>query len=123
MTSPGNPPLMKVRKRGPATAAMYVIDARHYLDDKGDIAPERGPARKMADFVTSVIAHASDFDRPGGTPGPVCFRCHKRDNRRVDTGMAEDDAVVWHCEACGTAGRISNWQGTFWDLGRSAPSD
>jgi hypothetical protein len=40
--------------------AMYVIDARHYLDDKGNIAPGRGAARKMADFVTSVIAHASD---------------------------------------------------------------
>ena len=42
---------------------MYVIDTRHYLDDKGDIGPEKGPARNMADFVTSVIAHASDFDR------------------------------------------------------------
>jgi hypothetical protein len=55
---------------------MYVIDARHYLDDRGAIAPERGPARKMADFITSVIAHASDFDRPDGIPGPVCFRWH-----------------------------------------------
>lgn len=43
---------------------MYVIDARHYLNDKGDIAVERRPASKMADFVTSAIAHASDFDRP-----------------------------------------------------------
>jgi hypothetical protein len=114
---------MNMRQRGPAIAAMYVIDAKHHLDDKGDIAPERGPARKMADFVTSVIAHASNFDRPDGTPGPVCFRCGKRDNRCVDTGIAEDDAVVWHCPACGTEGRISNWQGTFWDLSRSAPSD
>jgi hypothetical protein len=102
---------------------MYMIDAGHYLDDKGDIAPKRGPARRMADFVTSVIAHASDFDRPDGSPGPVCFRCRKRDNRCVDTGIAEDDTVVWHCPACGTEGRISNWQGTFWDLDRSAPSD
>jgi hypothetical protein len=102
---------------------MYVIDARHYLDDRGAIAPERGPARKMADFVTSVIAHASDFDRRDSTPGPVCFRCRKRDDRRVDTGIAKDEAVVWHCPTCGTEGHISNWQGTFWDLSRSAPSD
>jgi hypothetical protein len=123
MTSPGNPPLMKMKQRGPATAAMYVIDARHYLDDKGNIAPKRGPARKLAEFVTSVIAHACDLDRPDGTPGPPCFRCRKRDNRRVDTGIGEDDAVVWRCPACGTEGRISNWQGTFWDLSRSASAD
>ena len=50
---------------------MYVIDLTHDLDAKAAIAPERGPARKMAVFITSVIAHASDFDRPEGTPGPV----------------------------------------------------
>jgi hypothetical protein len=47
---------------------MDVIDVRHYLNDKGDIAVEQGPGRKTAEFVTSVIAHASDFDRPEGTP-------------------------------------------------------
>jgi Zn ribbon nucleic-acid-binding protein len=101
---------------------MYLIDARHFLDDKGDIAPERGPARKMADFVTSVIAHASNVDRFDDTAGPVCFRCRKRDNRCVDTGIAEDGVLVWHCSACGTQGRISNWQRTFWDQSHSAPS-
>ena len=102
---------------------MYVIDVTHYLNDKGDIAPERGAARRMAEFVTSVIAHASDFDRPDDAAGPLCFRCRKRDNRRVDTGVAEDDAVVWYCPACGTQGHISNWQGTFWDLSRGVSSD
>ena len=45
------PPLMKMRQRGPATAAMYVIDAGHYLDDNDEIAPKRGPARKLAELV------------------------------------------------------------------------
>ena len=102
---------------------MYVIDALHYLNDKGDIGPEKGPARKMADFITSVIAHASDFDRPGGTPGPVCFKCRKRNNHRVDTFMSDDDAVVWYCPACHTEGRISNWHGTFWDLSHGMSAD
>ena len=100
---------------------MYVIDARHFLNDKGDIGPERGPGRKMADFVTAVIAHESNFDRPD-SPGPVCFKCRKRDQRVVETGITEDDVVVWHCPACGTEGRISNWQGTFWDLSQGGPS-
>lgn len=101
---------------------MYAIDARHFLNDKGDIGPECGPARKMADFITSVIAHASDFDRPDNTPGPACFKCRKRDNRRVDTAITDDRVVVWHCAACDTEGRISKWQGTFWDLSRGMPS-
>ena len=102
---------------------VYVIDSRHYLDDKGDIGPAKGPVRKMADFITSVIAHASDFDRPESTPGPVCFKCRKRDNHRVDTGMTDDDVVAWYCPACRTEGLISNWQGTFWDISHGMPSD
>ncbi len=74
---------------------MYVIDLTHYLDPKGTIAPERGPAR---------------------------FKCRKRDHRIVETGITEDDVVVWRCLACGTEGRISNWQETFWDLSQGTPS-
>ena len=90
-----------------------MIDTRHYLDDKGGIGPEKGPARKVADFITWVVAHASYFDCPGSMSEPVWFKCRKRDNRRVNTGMTDDDTVVWYCPACGTEGRISNWQGTF----------
>ena len=102
---------------------MYVIDLTHYLDSKGAIAPERGPARKMADFPTAVVARASDLDRPEDAPGRLCFKCRMRDQRVVETGMTEDDVVVWRCGACGTEGRISNWQGTLWDLSHGAPSN
>ena len=102
---------------------MYVIDVRHYLNDKGDIAVKRGPARKMVDFVTAVIAHASDFDRPEEAPGPTCFKCRQRDDRRVETGMADDEIVVWCCPACVTHARISGWQGTFCDDSQGMPSD
>jgi len=101
---------------------VYVIDLTHYLDPKGAIAPERGPARKFADFVTAVVAHATDFDRPDGTPGPLCFRCRKRDQRFVETGLTDDNLVVWRCLACGTHGQVSNWQGSFWDLSTGSPS-
>lgn len=101
---------------------MYVIDITHYLDAKGCIAPERGPARKMASFLSAVVAHASDFDRFDDLPGPVCFKCRKRDDRHGETGITEDDTVVWRCLACGTEGQISNWQDTFWDLSYGTPS-
>jgi hypothetical protein len=101
---------------------VYVIDLTHYLDPKGAIAPERGPARKFADFVTAVVAHATDVDRPDDTPGPPCFKCRKRDRRFVETGLADDNLVVWRCLACGTDGQVSNWQGSFWDLSTGSPS-
>ena len=33
---------------------MYVINLTHFLDAKGAIAPERGSARKMADFLSAT---------------------------------------------------------------------
>lgn len=101
---------------------MHVIDLTHYLDGKGCIAPERGPARKMANFLTMVVAHASDFDRADDTPGPACFKCRSRDDCQVETGMTEDETIVWRCPACGTEGLISNWHETFWDLSHGIPS-
>ena len=98
---------------------MYVIDARHFINDKGDIGPERGSGRKMADFVTAVIAHESDVDRPDA-PGPVCLKCRKCP---VDTVMSDTDAILWRCPRCSTEGSVSNWQGTFWDLSQGSPSD
>lgn len=38
----------------------------------------------------------------------TCFKCHKRDLRTVDSAIIEDDRVVWHCMACGTARQMSN---------------
>ncbi len=117
---------------------MYVIDLTHYLDERGAIAPEHGPARKFADFVTAVVAHASDFDRAHDAPGPLCFKCRKRDRRRVETGFAFSEVgeegggsnegsqepllVTWHCPTCGTKGQVPNWQGTFWDLSFGTPT-
>ncbi len=87
---------------------IYSIDLTHYLGDTGLIEPKRGPARKMAEFLTAVVAHASDFDRPEEIPGPVCFKCRKRDKHIVDTGINDDWAVVWQCLACDTQGRITS---------------
>ena len=58
-----------------------------------DIGPAKGPARKMAEFITLAIADTSDFDRPDTAPGPACFKCRKRDNHRVATAMPDDDSA------------------------------
>lgn len=102
---------------------MYVIDLTHYLDHKGAIAPERGPARRFADFITAVVAHATDVDRMNDVPGPLCFKCRKPDRIAVETCFTEDERVAWICARCGTQGLISNWEGSFWDLLSGRPSD
>ena len=91
---------------------MYITDARHFLDDKGAMAPLRGPAKTMADFHAGVIAYATDFDDTGVSL-PRCFKCKKG---TVEAALAQDDAIVWHCPHCQAEGRMSNWQGTLWDL-------
>jgi hypothetical protein len=77
----------------------------------------------MADVLTPVVAHASDGDRSNDTPGPICFKCRKCDQRAVETGVTEDDIVVWRCLTCGAEGQISSWQGTIWDVNQGTPSD
>ena len=98
---------------------MYITDARHFLDDKGAIAPSLGPARAMAEFHGGVIAYSTDFDDVGVLL-PRCFKCK---TGTVRSELAQDDAINWHCPGCHAEGRISNWQGTLWDLSdRPAPA-
>ena len=91
---------------------MYITDARHFLDDKGAIAPLRGPARAMAELHAGVIAYATNFDE-SGVPAPACIKCRKSPTEAI---IAPDEAIVWSCVRCGAEGRISHWQGTLWDL-------
>jgi len=98
-----------------------VIDLTHCLDSTGATASARGAARKLADFLTGVVAPASDFDRPEDAPGAICFKCRNRDQRVVETSITEDDLVAWRCFACDIEGHISNWQRTFWDLSQGTP--
>lgn len=39
----------------------YIISLDHYLDEKGSIALEIRPTRKIAAFATKVVAQASNI--------------------------------------------------------------
>ena len=99
----------------------YVIDLRHWLDERGALAQTQGRAQRLAEFTAAVVAHESNFDRDRDLPGPLCFKCRRRVARPVNTDMTEDDVIRWHCVTCGTQGQVSNWQNTFWDLSCAAP--
>ena len=92
--------------------AMYITDTRHFLDEKGAMGPQGGAAKAMAEFHASAIAYATDFDDTG-LVAPTCFKCKKGP---VEPIIAQDDAIYWSCPRCKAEGRISNRQGTLWDL-------
>lgn len=100
---------------------MYVISLDHYLDDKGAIAIDRGPARKIADFATAAVSYATNPRRPSDAKRPTCFECRKPANSEVDIRLTPDSLVVWRCNTCGCQGQISNWRRTFWDLSSGIP--
>ena len=91
---------------------MYVTDLTHFLDGSGAIAPIKGAARAMAQFLVDVVAHATD-ESDASLTAPTCFKCKKGP---VTAVRAADDAVVGKCPKCWAEGRISKWQGTLWDL-------
>jgi hypothetical protein len=92
--------------------AMYITDLKHFLDQSGAIGPVKGPARAMAQFQVDAVAHAS-HSASDAPPAPKCFKCKKA---VVEAALAVDKAVVWVCPKCRIEGRISNWQGSLWDL-------
>ena len=96
---------------------MYITDLTHFLDAAGAIGPVKGPARAMAQFHVEVVAHASDATE-NPPSAPRCFKCKKG---AVEADRVHDGAILWVCPLCRTEGRISNWQGSLWDL-RDRPS-
>jgi hypothetical protein len=89
---------------------MYITDATHFLDEKGAIGPQHGPGRKMADFLGTVIV-AATLQAAGQKP-PVCFKCAGS----VKAHAAASGVIEWQCAGCGESGRITNWEGTLWDM-------
>ncbi len=108
---------MRINTAGPAIIrkgliTMYITDLKHFLDANGAIAPIKGPAREMAQFLVDVTGAASSQSADAPL-APSCFKCKKE---TVDASVAADAAIIWFCPRCQAEGRISNWQATLWDL-------
>lgn len=99
---------------GPArTTTVYITDATHFLDAKGAIGPQRGPGRKLAEFLGSVIVAATLPNQ--GAARPACTKC----SAPIETAVGASDDIQWRCSDCAEAGRISNWRHTLWDMTKS----
>ncbi len=102
-----------------AVGDTWITDLTHFLDEDGRIAPESGPARRLAEHLTSIVTMVS---RPEiVVPNAYRVRCRRHPKRKPCSGEIEGDldpetnVVLWWCPECGDNGYIRNWQGTSWD--------
>lgn len=91
-----------------------------FLNANGEIAAQSGPARRLAEHITAIVAMAS---RPEQIPLPEYkVQCRRRPGRKPCQGTIEayfdheDERIMWWCPVCDDCGYISNWQGSMWDL-------
>jgi hypothetical protein len=100
-------------------ARTYMTDLTHILTKEGAIAPMSGAARRLAEFLGSVVVDATSLEFVHEQGKSV--KCRRRPGRKPCSGKIETDlepetdAIVWWCPACGENGTISNWKGTLWD--------
>ena len=97
----------------------WVMDLRHLTNEQGAIPPHLpGPARKLVEYLGSIVAAASEPLR--GETTAVVVQCRRRPGRRrclgvLHYGIQADTRVVWECPECGDNGFIAHWEGTAWD--------
>lgn len=98
----------------------WYVNLNIFLDESGAIAVSTGPARKLAEHITAIVAMAS---RPEIIPlQEYQVRCRRRPGRKPCPGIIEadfdpeDERIVWWCPVCEDNGFISNWKGSMWDL-------
>jgi hypothetical protein len=85
------------------------------LADNGTIAAYSLRGLGLAKYWTEIVAQASNYD------APTTLRCRRRPGRRPCAGLltlffdVDTFDVLWFCPVCDDNGRISGWEGTFWD--------
>lgn len=98
----------------------WITDLTHFLDETGQIALEAGPARRLAEHITAIVAMAS-LPEPI-IPSEYRVRCRRCPGRKPCAGFIEadldpeTDEIVWWCVKCDDKGYIRNWKGSMWDL-------
>lgn len=98
----------------------WITDLTDFLNEDGTILPSSGAARRLVDYMVSIVSVASTpFSL---TQKPSIVRCRRRPNRKPCRGEIgidldpETEEVVWWCPVCGDNGCIKNWKGSLWDF-------
>ncbi|MFC2165403.1 hypothetical protein ACFLT2_10470 [Acidobacteriota bacterium] len=93
----------------------------HFLSEDGALPADLpGPARKLAEFICSLVQSVTSHAFEALVPTGVC--CRRRPKRKPCTGEVfaflneETDAIQWNCFTCGDNGFIYDWENTKWDM-------
>jgi hypothetical protein len=97
----------------------WITDLTHFLAPDGSVAPQNGPAKRLADYLTRIVVDATvpiEMDSRS-----TVVRCRRRPGRRPCVGEIETDIdsetedIDWWCSVCGEQGSISHWKDSLWD--------
>jgi hypothetical protein len=98
----------------------WVTDIRHYLDDNEELIQEPGPARRLGEYLCTIIEEVTASTRnKGGWETEV--RCRRRPHHKLCEGNIvagfdeTDPTITWFCPFCEDNGFITGWQETQWD--------
>lgn len=93
----------------------------YFLDKNGEFPSDLpGPARKLAEFICSIVKAVTGHAFETLVRTGVC--CRRRPQRKPCKGEIfaflneETKAIQWDCAVCGDNGFIYDWEGTNWDM-------
>ncbi|MGB6866228.1 MAG: hypothetical protein WBE11_11100 [Candidatus Aminicenantaceae bacterium] len=93
----------------------------HFLNEDGELPTDLpGPARKLAEFICSLVQSVTSHSFEALVPTGV--RCRRRPKRKPCRGEVfaflneEITAIQWNCFICGDNGFIYDWENTKWDM-------
>lgn len=94
---------------------------RHLLNEDGELPADLpGPARKLSEFICSIVKSVTSHSLEALVPTGVC--CRRRPKRKSCRGEVfaflndETRAIQWNCFLCGDNGFIYDWENTKWDM-------
>ncbi len=98
----------------------WFTQLRHFLDDSGEFWDIKGPGRKLAEYLCSIVKAASSEILE--IPIPTGIKCRRRPKRKPCKGEVytfldnEKSVIEWYCPVCKDNGYISDWENTKWDM-------
>lgn len=99
---------------------MWFTKLRHFLNENGELADSYGPAKKLAEFLCSIVKAVTSYILEISVATGV--RCRRRPKRKPCKGEVyaflddEQGIIEWHCFICGDRGHITDWENTQWDM-------
>lgn len=98
----------------------WITKLRHFLDENGDFEDFPGPARKLAEYLCSIVKAATSYALEISLPTGI--RCRRRPKRKPCQGEIyafldkKNDSIEWFCSRCDDNGIITAWENTKWDM-------